>query len=111
MGVCEYRADKLFVYLGDVFLGVTIGGGGKSSEDVQASLCFGVDSVGVVPERHSSVIGHPKDGGGGTVWDRVTIGCWLYSRDQGVMRVRVDLEGETLSLLLSSHCSSMWMYS
>ena len=39
------------------------------------------------------------------------MGCWLYSRDQGVMRVRVDLEGETLSLLVSSHCSSMLMYS
>ena len=71
--VCEYRADKLFVYLRDVFLGVTIGGGGKSSEDVQASLCFGVDSVGVVPERHSSVIGHSKDGGSGIVWNRAIV--------------------------------------
>ena len=34
----------------------------------------------------------------------------LYSLFQGVKSVSVDLVGETLSLLLSSHCSSVQMY-
>ena len=50
-------ADELFIYSCNVLLG-------KSSEDVQAGLCFGVDPIGMLPERHSSVIGHSKDGGG-----------------------------------------------
>ena len=35
----------------------------------------------------------------------VTEGWRGYSLFQGVMSVRVDLEGETLSLFVSSHCS------
>ena len=41
---------------------------------------------------------------------RVMLGCVLNSAFQGVKRVRVDFVGETLSLLVSSHCSSEWMY-
>ena len=41
---------------------------------------------------------------------RVTLGCVLCSALQGVKRVSVDFVGETLSLLVSSHCSSVWMY-
>ena len=41
---------------------------------------------------------------------RVMLGCALYSAFQGVKRVRVDFVGETLSLFVSSHCSSEWMY-
>ena len=41
----------------------------------------------------------------------LTMGCMLYSLFQGVIRVSVDLVGETLSLLLLSHCSSVLMYS
>ena len=64
--VSEYWADELFVDSGDVLLGVAIRGGGESSEDVQASFCFCVNALDMLPERHSSVIGHSKEG-----W------CWV----------------------------------
>ena len=41
---------------------------------------------------------------------RVTVGCVVYSLFHGVMSVMVDLVGETFSLLISSHCSRVWMY-
>ena len=73
MGVGEDWADELFVDLCDVFLGVTIRGGCKSSEDVQAGLCLSVDMVSMLPERHSSVVGHSKDGGCWGVRDRTIV--------------------------------------
>ena len=73
MGVGEDWAYELFVDLCDVFLGVTIRGGCKSSEDVQAGLCLSVDMVSMLPERHSSVVGHSKDGGCWGVRDRTIV--------------------------------------
>ena len=61
-------ANVLFVNFGYVFLGVPIGGMGKSAEDVQARLGLFVDQVRMVPERHSAIIGHSKDSGGVGVW-------------------------------------------
>ena len=101
VGVGEDWTDKLFVYLGYMFLGVTISGGGKSSEDVQAGLCFGVNLGRMFPERHSSVIGHSKDGGGWVVgdWAIVECDCWLEGKfavpgcDEGEVGLgRGDLE-------------------
>ena len=77
--ICEDWSDELFVYSGDVLLGVTIGGGGESSEDVQASPCFCVDSFNMLPERRSSVIGHSKEGCCWSVrnWTIVESDYWL----------------------------------
>ena len=55
--------NVLLVNPGYVLLGVPIGGMGKSTEDVQAGLGLFVDQVRMLPERHSAIIGHSKDGG------------------------------------------------
>ena len=52
---------------------MTIGGGGESSEDAQASPCFRVDTFDMLPERHSSVIGYSKEGGCGVVRNRAIV--------------------------------------
>ena len=89
----EDWSDKLFINSGDVLLGVTIRGGGKSSEDVQASLRFGIDPLGMLPERHSSVIGHSKEGGCWVVWNWAIVegDYWLG----GVFLVPGCEEGES----------------
>ena len=40
----------------------------------------------------------------------VMVGCVVYSWDQGVMSVSVDLDVETLSRFVWSHISSVSMY-
>ena len=69
MGVGEDWADELFVDLCDVFLGVTIRGGCKSSEDVQAGLCLSFDLVNAMAKTRLNVLraltttfyGHSKE--------------------------------------------------
>ena len=82
----------------------------ECSEDVQAGFSFSVNVFSVLPERHTSVVGHSKRGGGVLVGNGcvvVTVGCVMYSLFQGVMSDSVDLMGETLSLFVWSHSSSV----
>ena len=53
----------MFVYLCEVFFGLTEGCICECSEDVQADFSFSVNVVSVVPERQTSVVGHSKCGG------------------------------------------------
>ena len=64
MSVCKDGSNELFVYCGDVFLGVTERCICECSEDIQASLGFVVYVVSVLPESHPPIEGHSKDGGG-----------------------------------------------
>ena len=45
------------------------------------------------------------------VFSSVIVGCVLYLRDQGMIRVSVDFDEETLILFERSHCSSMLLHS
>ena len=67
MCVCKDGSNELFVDCGDVFFGVTEGCICKCSEDIQASLSFGVYVVSVLPECHPPIESHSKDGGGVSV--------------------------------------------
>ena len=42
---------------------------------VQAGRSFSVNVVSVLPERHSSVVGHSKCGGGGLVGNGCVVEC------------------------------------
>ena len=64
VSVCKDGSNELFVYCGDVFLGVTERCICECSEDIQASLGFVGYVVSVLPECHPPIEGHPKDGGG-----------------------------------------------
>ena len=114
VSVCKDGSNELFVYCGDVFLGVTERCICECSEDIQAGLGFSVNVVCVLPECHTPIVSHSKDSGGVSLRDRCVVqrnpGAVLYSCAQGVIRVSVDLFVETLSLFVSSHCSSVWMY-
>ena len=62
-----------YVYLRDVFFGVTGRCICECSKDVQTCFCFCVDELHLLSERHSSVVGHSKCGGIVGVWDKLTV--------------------------------------
>ena len=114
-GVCvrEDGSDVLFVYLSDVFFGVTERCICKCSEDVQTFFCLCCDLLYVLSERHSSVTSSVV---GQLVYGicspfSMTEGCSVYSRFHGLMSVSVDFDVETFSLFVWTHFSSMYMYS
>ena len=73
MCVSEEGCDILFVYLSDVFFGVTERCYCRSSEEVQTCFCFRLCVLYELSERHSSVKGHSKCGGVVGVWGRLTV--------------------------------------
>ena len=66
-------SEVLFLYLSDVFFGVTERCICECSKDVHTCFCFCVYVLYVLSERHSSVIGHSKCGGVVGVWYQLTV--------------------------------------
>ena len=66
-------SDVLFVYMSDVFFGVTEICICKCSVDIQTYFCFCVDVLYVMAKRHSSVKGHSKCADMVGVWDRLPV--------------------------------------